>query len=290
MKLPLLCFLVVITVTLFQRIESQSTFNIAEHTEYIYLSYAAFCPDYELMQWNCSWCKKAPYYKIKGTVTDYWTEVFGYVAYCPANRTILVSFRGSANFPNRIIDGEFWETADYPDMPDVQVHAGFHQGYFAVQAQVRQLVAEILKVDCPQCTTILHTGHSLGAALSGLCALDLGILYANNSAITIRMSNFGMPRVGNDLFAKIFHTYVKGPSWRVVHYQDMVPHFPPQLVLGYHHVSTEVWEADEAGTIYKVCDASGEDPNCSDQVEPWDYAPSDHMYYMKIHQDNCVNG
>jgi hypothetical protein len=36
----------------------------------------------------------------------------------------------------------------------------------------------------------------------------------------------------------------------VVHYYDIVPHMPQEL-LGYHHVTTEVWY-NEASSSYKV--------------------------------------
>jgi predicted lipase len=48
---------------------------------------------------------------------------------------------------------------------------------------------------------------------------------------------FGQPRVGNDAFATVFKSLVN--EYRVVHYADIVPHLPPE-VLGFHHVPTEV--------------------------------------------------
>ena len=48
---------------------------------------------------------------------------------------------------------------------------------------------------------------------------------------------FGQPRVGNEAFANVFKTLVS--EYRVVHYADIVPHLPPE-VLGFHHVATEV--------------------------------------------------
>ena len=51
------------------------------------------------------------------------------------------------------------------------------------------------------------------------------------------MYTFGQPRVGNEAFAAAFAAAVS--EFRLVHYADIVPHFPPQF-LGYSHPPTEV--------------------------------------------------
>ena len=48
---------------------------------------------------------------------------------------------------------------------------------------------------------------------------------------------FGQPRVGNNIFASYFSSLLS--DYRVVHYADVVPHLPPEI-LGFHHVPTEV--------------------------------------------------
>ena len=48
---------------------------------------------------------------------------------------------------------------------------------------------------------------------------------------------FGQPRVGNAAYATAFSSLAQ--EFRVVHYKDIVPHLPPEL-LGFHHVATEV--------------------------------------------------
>jgi len=68
-------------------------------------------------------------------------------------------------------------------------------------------------------------------------------------------------------------------QWRVTHYHDMVPHVPEEL-LGYHHVSTEVWY-NEPSTTYKVCDGSGEDDSCSNSCAPVSCTSiDDHLDYL----------
>lgn len=48
---------------------------------------------------------------------------------------------------------------------------------------------------------------------------------------------YGQPRVGNAAYAQAFAGL--SSEYRVVHYADIVPHLPPEL-LGFHHVPTEV--------------------------------------------------
>ena len=65
----------------------------------------------------------------------------------------------------------------------------------------------------------------------------------------------------------------------MVHNRDIYPHTPPG---GYKQTRTEVFE-DKSGS-YRVCDASGEDPTCSDQFAYWQLSQSDHYIYM----DECL--
>jgi len=104
------------------------------------------------------------------------------------------------------------------------------------------------------------------------------------------MVNFGMPRVGHKDSADLFEQNVES-SFRVVHYRDIVPHYPLRVGVEdklYHHVGKELWESQEHfnGTL-KHCDGSGEDMQCSDSIPVWRWEPSDHMTYLGVANDNC---
>ncbi len=99
------------------------------------------------------------------------------------------------------------------------------------------------------------TGHSLGGALAHLTALAL-----IKDGIPTTMINFGQPRTGNPAFATFSAT--KLTSFRVVHYQDIVPHIPSTTPISYHHVKTEMYE--DLNHSVRACDSSGEDPTCAD--------------------------
>lgn len=88
----------------------------------------------------------------------------------------------------------------YANMPNVLVHEGFyiaHKKLFpAANSTILKLIAQ--HPNAP----IYCVGHSLGAALATLTALDLARLYHPQ----IYLYTYGSPRVGNPAFAQYFET------------------------------------------------------------------------------------
>lgn len=124
-------------------------------------------------------------------------------------------------------------------------------------------------------STVYITGHSLGAAMAGLCAFDLQAL-----GYSVSGYSFGQPRDGDSTYASTFQERVPLGTWyRVVHYADIVPHLPPELV-GFHHTSQEVWYTEDSSS-FKVCDGSGEDSSCSDSLD-FPTSVSDHLHYLNV--------
>mmetsp|Transcript_1974 Transcript_1974/g.5877 ORF Transcript_1974/g.5877 Transcript_1974/m.5877 type:complete len:212 (+) Transcript_1974:831-1466(+) len=147
----------------------------------------------------------------------------------------------------------------YDSCPGCKVHTGFYKSF--VGAEDKVLYAwDILRKSHPEAKTAV-VGHSFGAALAvhGAIALKekreehLDLLY-----------NFGQPRVGNQKFASWYNeTITDGKQFRITHHKDPVPQMPP-AAFGFHHESTEVYY-DKFNDDYKVCDGTGEDPECSNQ-------------------------
>jgi hypothetical protein len=79
---------------------------------------------------------------------------------------------------------------------NVQVHNGFHRIYQSLRSE---LLAQLRKV-CTPWHDIIVTGHSLGAALGTLCALDLNYMYPGR----VTYLGFCCPRPGNRGFVKEF--------------------------------------------------------------------------------------
>jgi Lipase (class 3) len=171
---------------------------------------------------------------------------------------IVVSFRGSDNLENWIEDLKSLELVAYSKCDGCEVGDGFLQSWEALSDSVLASVQSLGDTSTP----VLITGHSLGAALAALAAIDI---QAAGYTLSGASYTFGQPRVGNEAFASWFDQQIPAGSWyRLVHYADIVPHLPPEA-LDFYHVMTEVWY-NEAQTSYQVCTASGEDPSCSDSL------------------------
>ena len=114
---------------------------------------------------------------------------FGYVAFNNLSDEVIVSFRGSENIENWITDFEF-NSISYPGVPDAKVHDGFYDAWRDVAASVTSEVTKLLNTS----STIVVTGHSLGAALASFAAVELRNSFTDSD---ITFYTFGSPRVGN---------------------------------------------------------------------------------------------
>jgi predicted lipase len=135
-------------------------------------------------------------------------------------------------------------------------------GYIALRNDMIKGIT-LARKQCSHCHTIWFTGHSLGAAISGLAAFDMSLLL-DKSQMKLSLSNYGMPRVGNKRFSELYKQQGIEPSWRNVHYRDIVPHLPPRWLFGAYHIADEIWYYNEAGIEWKEGNGSGEDPSLSD--------------------------
>ena len=108
-------------------------------------------------------------------------------------------------------------------------------------------------------------------------SLDLTL----NGGIKVdNLITFGQPRGGDSAFASFVMSNLE--EYRLVHFQDPVPHLPPKDLLGspfFMHPTTEVFyeQRDSTGT-YKVCEGQ-EDETCSDQFLV-DIDLLNHLHYV----------
>lgn len=131
-----------------------------------------------------------------------------------------------------------------PDVPaEVSVEAGFWDAYTTGDGTIpsmRQQVFALLDgyAASGQPIELWITGHSLGAALSTLFALDVALC---RPAIKASHVNFASPRVGNAAFVQFYQEQAAQQdaatrTLRVQNVHDRVPDVPP-TVLHYEHVS-----------------------------------------------------
>ncbi|EDQ87174.1 uncharacterized protein MONBRDRAFT_38123 [Monosiga brevicollis MX1] len=242
------------------------------------LSAAAYCDPSVIKAWSCPPCVGTGLaLDVKDVFHASETDTNGYIGIDEAGKRIIVAFQGTHDLTQWIDDLDFFKAdLQYPGASsDVKVHSGFYKAYRQVKQNVDQVVNQTL-FNNPE-YTILVTGHSLGAALAAMCSLDLSI---GHPQARILHYTYGQPRVGNQAFAQFYESHNLAQHYRMTHNEDPVPHLPLES-MGFYHISTEVYygEKFEGQSSLKVCDGSGEDPNCSNQH--WtDLKVSDHLNYL----------
>lgn len=142
-----------------------------------------------------------------------------------ADGSSTVIFRGTTNVRD-------WKT-NLKFSQDNGVHRGFKKAY--------EIVGHEIYVSVDRSKPVTVCGHSLGGALTTLCAYDLKVAGYDVQAVY----TYGSPRVGNKSFAKKYNRLLKKITHRVVNNNDIVPRIPPPVVLippaNYCHVDNDFY-------------------------------------------------
>jgi hypothetical protein len=75
--------------------------------------------------------------------------------------------------------------------------------------------------------------------LLGGAVATIGGAFLRASGYSIDIYSYGSPRVGNTAFVNAIDAQA-GSHYRVTHYNDPIPRYPPKL-FGYRHTSPEFW-------------------------------------------------
>jgi len=143
---------------------------------------------------------------------------------------------------------------------------------------------------------VIVTGHSLGGATATLVS---AYLFANEEVLLpmdrLFIYTFGQPRVGGSNFASWYNDMCGGRHFRVIHYNDIVPHVPccKEYLTSTQcrssgdrfdpwHVMTEVYYNSTSMTTWRICTGEplGEDVTCSYSVPVYDYSIANHLTYF----------
>ena len=103
---------------------------------------------------------------------------------------------------------------------EIRIHSGMNEIFEHIIAETRRIVRQL------EPKRIVISGHSLGAALSTLVAMDLA---ASPTCKAILYNYvFASPRVGNKVFVKLFHVS-KNPirHFRISNTEDVIVNLPP---------------------------------------------------------------
>lgn len=280
-----------------------------------------------ILAWNCSRCRAsfAGAFDVEAAVYDAGWDLFAFAGYSKVLRAPVVAFKGtdSRSVYNWAENMRYWRSdlpLPVPGADGSLVHTGFYASWNSSALAPNLTAAAGRLVERFPGRPLYVVGHSLGAALATVAAVDIRARLEaerkernegrgeNSRPLDVRLVTFGSPRVGNEAFASFVRQATR-LSVRLTHNRDIVPSVPPTWI-GFHHVATEAWQVDiedrasaaskKGGSSKKrgggkvngkssdvigvigLCDASGEDPRCHNSVCYLGLCTSvaDHLSYM----------
>lgn len=270
---------------------------------YASMAVASFCgyphlPDGRLIEaWQCGpACDRVPdMQEVRPIRTPAFNNAFAFVArrHTRTSTECVVSFRGTDNLAGWISDLESGRSVRLSEYGIPCEWEGRHcrvgYGFINNYADMRDyILGNLTDLGC-QGRKVSVAGHSLGAAHAMVALYDLRSQgYSVSDSYT-----FGSPRVGDSAFVNALNASLAGEArvFRVTHSKDPVPHLPFEI-MGFKHLSREVYYDADTTDGFIICDGSGEDRICANQ---WFNVPDlvaacvlaeqvgghcDHMTYM----------
>lgn len=191
----------------------------------------------------------------------------GYVAFSHVLQAIVIAFRGTRD-AFQLMD-ELLETLFVPseDFLGGKVQSYWKRSFVVLWKDIEPRLKSL--ISAYPSYQVWVTGHSLGAAIASVASA--WIAYKRMvPRENIILYTFGMPRVGDYKYA-LQHDQLVHNSWRVVNFDDIVPHVPlftPGVPGGAYHHGQELFYTKPALSIYsphKECHGkpTDEDLTCS---------------------------
>ncbi|GAM22562.1 hypothetical protein SAMD00019534_057370, partial [Acytostelium subglobosum LB1] len=198
---------------------------------------------------------------------------------------VIVAFRGTQplDLDNWITDAHLIQVPINKSEPDIKIHSGVLGLYNELKPQLEFFVSEIQE-QCPTCTNLEVTGHSLGAALATMMVYDF---YPSRFNKTLYRYIYGSPRLANQAFVDAFLKRVGSNIdnvWRIVQSKDIISQLPFKK-MGYAPLPHEVW-LNSDGTVNHVCLGS-EDEECQASLPVRLLEVRPHSYYFGINSGAC---
>ena len=146
--------------------------------------------------------------------------------------TLWIVFRGTDSPKDWKTDLAFWKkTIPYDNTKsNIRVHTGFINAY-----KTDGVRNKILESITDKTHYVKISGHSLGAALAVLCAVDIEYNFPGRD---IEVFLFGCPRVGNKAFILSYNKRVN-KTVRIENGNDIVTKLPFAF-MGYRHVGAKL--------------------------------------------------
>lgn len=161
-------------------------------------------------------------------------KFFGFLAQSLPNPTeYVVALRGTEKLLEWLIDAEFLPRPFTPVPAAGDVEDGFLSIYATLTGIPKNEPASAPQINAQQAIqqsvnqssggSLVIAGHSLGASLAELLALDMAVNHPINE---LTLYTLAAPKTGGDDFQRIFNQKV-GASYRVYNEPDIVPKVPP---------------------------------------------------------------
>ncbi|XP_076906493.1 phospholipase A1-II 1-like [Bidens hawaiensis] len=223
-------------------------------TKYIYATSAIALPGaFVTSSAPQAWSKKSNWIGFIGVATDEGKKALG-------RRDILVAWRGTVNPSDMIHDSEFVLVSasiifgeNHKDDP--KVHDGWYSIYTtndvntrynktSARDQAMEEVKELVNKYKHEEISLTITGHSMGAAIATLNAVDIILKGLNKLSSShppkvcpVTVFGFASPKVGDSGFKKVFNSLKELYFLRINNVPDVVPKYP---LLGYSDVGSEL--------------------------------------------------
>lgn len=168
--------------------------------------------------------------------------VVGQILYNPAHNVVFIVFVGTSNSCMGALDLAYSQV-EYTNLTNYVPGLGGHRGVYAVYNSIRDKLLMALAPYLSRNPTILITGHSLGGALSQVCALDLAVYNPIHYS-------FAAPMVFNGVGYEIYTRFVEH-SYRVANISDLVTISPLPIMPNkdiFYHVGKLVYFQRNLGT------------------------------------------
>jgi hypothetical protein len=141
----------------------------------------------------------------------------GHMLYDDHNNILIIVFTGTSNGCLVGLDLEYAQT-ELNGLSNYTVGMQVHRGIYTLYQSIRPQLVKIFQSYLPKNPQIVITGHSLGGALSHICALDLAFYNPINYS-------FASPLVFNGLASLAYEKFVKH-SYRIANISDLVTMSP----------------------------------------------------------------